>query len=347
MATNGITESVSDILEKVKQSNMTTIIQIAVFFILVPICIYTITQISIQKSNCSRIDKYKQITTQNISTSETLYNSTLQEVYVKTAHNCCCSGEFKNDYVDNCALSNCNNQGARALHFDIYSLNGSPVISTSTVVGNKYKELYNQLDMYDTMKTIKTKFMNKSDPLFLIFSVNSELTTTYESMYAILVEIFGTGNTTGNVIYFTNSIGETKLIDLLNKVVICVESYAPNVFYASSLALITSLDLNSSTSKVYRESDILDFYTNSGKANDKIPQFPQVLFTNKQKSSSNYDFVTTGITYGITFTGMNFQNKDSLLDIYNKGFANYSFKKKIADASDTNGDFNYVTTDFS
>jgi hypothetical protein len=332
--------------EQIKEVNSVTVIQLLVFFILVPICVYTIVQISRQKSNCSRISEIKGLTIQNIDS--VMADLTLQQVYVKTAYNCCCSGDFKNDYVDNCALLNCNNQGVRALHFDIYSLAGRPVISTSTVTGNKYKELYNQLDMYDTMRIIKTKFMSKSDPLFLIFSVNSELAATYESMYAILLEIFGTGNSTGNVIYFTNDIGGAKLSDLINKVVICVEAYNKKLFYASSLALITSLDLNGSTSKIYKESDILDFYTNSDTASEKIFPFPQVLFPNKQKSSINYDFVTTGIKYGITFIGMNFQKKDYHLDLYNTGFGSSSFKERLlipqTETADTPG--NYYITDF-
>jgi hypothetical protein len=336
-----------DLKDKMKNINPITIIQILVFIVVIPILIYAIVQVSRQQLNCSRINKNKPLTIKNINS--TLSDKTLLEVYVKTAYNCCCSGDFKNDYVDNCALINCATQGVRGLHFDIYSLNGRPVISTSTVSGNKYKELYNQLDMYETMNIVKTKFMKKSDPLFLLFSVNSEIPATYESMYTILLEVFGTGNKTGNMIYFTDNIGGTKLSNLRNKVVICVESYSPKVFYSSSLALITSLDLNGSTSKIYTESDILDFYTNADPASDKLLPYPQVLFPNKQKSSNNYDFVTTGIKYGITFIGMNFQKQDYLLDIYNKGFGNQSFKERkiVPTGTTTDTPGNYFTNDFS
>ena len=330
------------LMEGITNTSAITIIQLLVFMIIIPILIYAMVQVSRQKSNCSRIDTYNTITITNID--DALYSTKLLDVYVKTAYNCCCSGDFQNDYVDNCALTNCSKQGVRALHFDIYSLNGRPVISTSTVTGNKYKELYNQLDMYETMNVVKLKFMSQSDPLFLLFSVNSEIPATYESMYTILLEIFGTGNNTGNMIYFTDNIGGTQLSNLINKVVICVESYSPTVFYKSSLALITSLDLKSSTSKIYRETDILDFYTNSNSPESEIPQYPQVLFPNKQKSSINYDFVTTGIKYGITFTGMNFQNKESLLDIYNKGFGNKSFLSKVFITELTDKNIGYYNT---
>ena len=322
-------------------------IQILAFIIIVLIAVYAIFQITRKNLNCSKINAYTSPSIVNMTS--TVSGLTLLQVYVKTAYNCCCSGNFKNDYVDNCALLNCAKQGVRALHFDIYSLNNRPVISTASVTGNKYKELYNSLDMYSTMDIVKKKFMNKSDPLFLIFNVNSALSTTYESMYTILLEVFGTGNSTGNLIYFTDNLGGTQLSYLVNKVVICVQAYDPKVFYASSLALITSLDLNGSTSKIYTETNILDYYTNSDVATVVIPPFPQVLFPNKQTSATNFDFVTTGIKYGITFIGMNFQKKDYLLDIYNTGFGSSSFKANLLITSDSLTDIsgNYSISGFS
>ena len=331
-------------LTDIKALDPITVIQILAVVIILSIVLYAILQTTRQGSNCSTINTYKTLTIINID--ETFDTKVLNDVYVKTAYNCCCSGDFKNDYVDECALLNCTKQGVRALHFDIYSLNNRPVISTASVVGNKYKELYNSLDMYSTMSKINTKFMNISDPLFLIFNVNSNISTTYESMYAILLEIFGTGNSTGNKIYFTNNIGTTVLTDLINKVVICVQAYDAKVFYASSLALITSLDLNGSSSKVYTETNILDMYTETTPVNN-LASFPQVLFPNKQTSANNFDFVTTGIKYGITFIGMNFQKKDYLLDIYNVGFGSYSFKLKELDEAATDISGGYITTRFS
>jgi len=340
---------ITEISESIKTINPVTAIMLLVFIIATAIVIYSITQITRKDSNCSTIGAYKGPSPAIQNINSTLSDKTVLDVHVKTAYNCCCSGNFKNDYVDNCALLNCAKQRVRALHFDIYSLNNRPVISTSSVVGNKYKELYNTLDMYTTMGVVKTRFMNISDPLFLIFNVNSNISTTYESMYTILLEIFGTGNSTGNLIYYTNNIGGTKLSSLINKVVICVQAYDPKVFYASSLALITSLDLNGSTSKIYTETNILEYYTQSTTADAIIPKFPQVLFPNKQTSATNFDFVTTGIKYGITFIGMNFQKKDYLLDIYNTGFGNQSFKEKVFVPPDSTTDIsgNYIISGFS
>lgn len=324
-----------------KLTNNISSVYIIVCAIVIGIIIYATYQLNLGNRNCSKIKKYKPSaakTIKAITDGDTIISSatTLNELYVKTAYNCCCSGEFKNDYVDNCALLRCSKQKVRALHFDIYSLNNRPVIATSSVKGNTYKEVYNSLDMYATMDYIKTNFINNSsDPLFLIFCVNSNVSTTYESMYTILVEIFGTGNITGNLLYFTNDLGNAKILDLCNKVVICVEAYDTTVFYASSLALITSLNLNGS-SKIYRETDIIDLYTSNSTIEDNLSfkLYPQVLFPNRQAASNNYDFVTTGINYGVSFIGMCFQKNDGILQIYKDGFKNYSFiNKKYIDGT--------------
>jgi hypothetical protein len=305
---------------KEKMDSNITRIAIIVGVIILFIAIYSMFQIARRDKNCSRIKEYKG--ERNIRSIDITDKTTkLIDVYVKTAYNCCCSGDFNNDYVDTCALSFCADQGVRALHFDIYSLNNRPVIATSSVKGNSYKETYNSLDMYTTMDMVKNKFMTNSDPLFLIFCVNSKISNTYESMYAILVELFGTGNKSGNMILLSNDIGNMPLVNLINKVVICVEAIDKPAFYASSLALITSLDLNGA-SRIYRETDILDLYNSRQTPNEYIPPYPQVLFPNKQKSSNNYDFVTTGVQYGINFIGMSFQTGDNILSIYNKGFSN-------------------------
>ena len=51
----------------------------------------------------------------------------LGDYFIKTAYNCCCAGNYKNDFVNICALKNCILQGARGLDFEIYSIDGKTV----------------------------------------------------------------------------------------------------------------------------------------------------------------------------------------------------------------------------
>ena len=62
------------------------------------------------------------------------YNThALRDFFVKTAYNCCAIGEFKNTFVDLCALKQVIRQGVRALDFQIYSVDDKPVIAVSTI----------------------------------------------------------------------------------------------------------------------------------------------------------------------------------------------------------------------
>jgi hypothetical protein len=321
-------------------NNKTNIIKIITIFIIVFISIFIISKVSTQSSNCSKIASSKNIT-KFVSISnknQTCLNNKgkikdllLNQVFVKTAHDCCCSGDYKNDYVDLCALINCRDEGVRALDFQIYSLLKKPIIAAASVPGNKYKEIYNSLDFYTTMQEVKRRFLtsecsNFSDPLFLIFRVNSALQATYDSMFSSLLEIFGSGSTTGNILYInrTTDIGLVKLSDLINQVVICVYAYDAPTFYKSQLTTITSLDLNTAKNKIRYETELLDKQLTilpTDVVGSILSTTTNIAFPNQQSSSANMDFVMTGLYYGITFIGMNFQKADSGRVSYDKFFS--------------------------
>lgn len=342
----------------------TPIIKIITIFIIVFISIFIISKVSTKSSNCSKIatskntTKFASISSGNQPCIVNSVNSTnimdllLNQVFVKTAHDCCCSGDYKNDYVDLCALINCRDDGVRALDFQIYSLLKKPIIAAASVPGNKYKEMYNSLDFYITMQEVKRRFLtsecsNFSDPLFLIFRVNSALQTTYDSMFSTLLEIFGSGSTTGNILYINKStnIGSVKLSDLVGQVIICVYAYDAPTFYKSTLTTITSLDLNTAQNKIRYETELLDSQLTilpTDAVGSLLSTNANIAFPNQQSSSANMDFVMTGLYYGITFIGMNFQKSDSGRVSYDKFFSKggngkgCSFIEKLTSAQITN-----------
>ena len=104
----------------------------AALLIIVIIITYIFNKMTMKSKNCAIIKKYNNYTPialSDLSVTDTpnksMFDVTLNSVFVKTAYNCCCTGNFKNDYVDTCALENCYNQGARALHFEVYLLNNN------------------------------------------------------------------------------------------------------------------------------------------------------------------------------------------------------------------------------
>ena len=277
----------------------------------------------------------------------------LNMLYVKTAYNCCCRGEFRNHYVDlvngdvddYCALRNCALNGVRALDFTIFSINKKPVISASTTSENTYKELYNHIDFNSTLQKVKQYFLTDSntsmisDPLFLILRIQSALPEIYNSIAFSLIQTFGLGNSLGNMLMTQKINSYTKLKNPTNsiqnfKVIVFVETDYLSVFTKSELYPLTAYQFNADRNTIpyiYRYSDNKTSYSE-----DIINiTYPDLRVVN----SSNFD-PTNAFTNGITFIGMNFQKQDENLKKYNERFGNRSI---IAQTEVFN--INYDTTD--
>ena len=111
----------------------------------------------------------------------------LNEYYILSAHNCCCSGNNKNDYVDICAFENCIKQGARFLDFQIYNKNNKPVIASSSNSSFKYKEIIFYQE--DVLKTINKKHFQ----VVLVQIIRPFITLfvyTNDSIYNKLADIY-------------------------------------------------------------------------------------------------------------------------------------------------------------
>jgi hypothetical protein len=305
---------------------------------------YISHKLNLIKTNCSKLNIQPNSTVLSIKDvkTNTNINDTLNNYFIKTAYNCCCTGNFKNDYVDPCALRNCATNGVRALDFQIYSLNNMPIVSASSVTSNQYKEIYNHITFYDAMKHVSKWFItdstnvNSKDPLFLIFRLQSTNSTIYNMMAQTLNEVFGYGSLLGNMIYIVpknTTLDNTKLEILLQKVVIIVDpTYGDkSAFENSKLSSFTSLVVGSSLSNhIYRESELLsvvDINKSTGK-DTNVSNNINILYPNLQVNKNNYDFVTTGIFNKISFIGMNFQYYDVYLTDYNAIFTNCAILNK-------------------
>lgn len=307
-----------EILEKYKT-------YISIFFIIAIIVVllfYITSKTNLKQVNCRRIEHNKQLNLSSMSDSDEKLNN----FFIKTAYNCCCTGNFKNDYVDLCSLKNCATQGVRALDFQIYSLNNKPVISASSVKTNKYKEIYNYLEFYDTMLNIKRYFIddpttssNNTDPLFLIFRLYSTNQKIYDDMGDALNNIFGFANSMGNLIYIAPpgiTLDNESLNNLRNKVIIIVDpaNGDPPKFESSKLNWINSLTVGTGTNNAYNEKDSL---INVSSIHENAQSNLTFLYPEISYISSNYDFVTTGIFNYISFICMSFQTNDKWLTNYN------------------------------
>jgi len=315
-------------------------LNVVIFIIVSAFFIYTYIVIRKDKNNCKKLDT--KMNTNIIpllsNTKMNLKTTTLNQTFIKTAYNCCCSGQFKNDYVNYCALINCAKQGVRALDFTVYSLKGKPVIAASTLQSNDYKETYNSLPFADTMAQVHQYFVasnmncpNTSDPLFLIFRVQSLLKKTYDEMAASLNSSFGENSLNGNIIFYLNStdksLDTTLLTSLTNdkiqgcKVIIIVDvtGVQKDFYRKSRLSLMSALDIGNGDNVIYRESDLLQSPDIDGLSSSNL----SFLYPDFSNTSNNYNFVN-GLKNKVNFIGLSFQTNDVHLKVYNDMFSNSS-----------------------
>jgi hypothetical protein len=149
--------------------------------------------------------------------------------YVKTAYNCCSGGSYKNDYVNVCNLKSVIKQGARCLDFEIYSVDGQPVVSTSTADNYYVKETYNYVKFSDAMSIIKLYAFgdgapNKLDPIILHLRFKSN----NPEMYKEIANIFQsyTREMLGKEFSYVNynqNLGLRRLSELKSKIVLIVD----------------------------------------------------------------------------------------------------------------------------
>ena len=323
-------------------SNKTYIILFFVICIIIGILVYISNQLNLKYKNCSGLSKQPNTNVLSITkTPNFKLNSPLNQFFIKTAYNCCCVGNFKNDYVDVCALKNCASYGVRALDFQIYSLNDKPIVSASSVSSNKYKEIYNYINFFDVLTYVRKFFVDDStnanckDPLFLIFRLQTTNSPVYDMMGQALNEVFGYSSPMSNMIYIlpgNKTLDTTLISSLMQKVVIIVDpSYGDKTaFENSKLNNYTSLITGISLNNIYRESTILGVVAvnrSSGKITD-LSNNLTIVYPDLRPNKNNYDFVTSGIFNYVSFIGMNFQYTDQFLLEYNTFFKLCAFIDK-------------------
>jgi hypothetical protein len=333
-------KQISQLSEKAMSffTNKTMMIYIVIIIFLFLLFTYVFVTLRKRSYNCSVL---KANSPQNntmkiteLTDFTTLKNKTLKEFYIKTAYNCCCAGNLKNDYVDTCALSNCANFGVRALDFQIYSLNNHPVISASSLSPSngeqtsfKYKEIYNSLPFGETMDDVKRIFLNDqnncnntTDPLFLIFRLYTNRRSTIDEMYDSLLNTFDKSKYLFYMPSNSITLDDIKLNDVMGKVVIIVDSTGVSNYSSSKLNKITSLNLGTQTNKIYRESEMInELKSDQTYGTNIFSTNLNLLYPDLNGNVQNYDSITSGINSSVSFIAMNYQlNDEYLIQFENK-----------------------------
>ena len=272
----------------------------------------------------------------------------LRDFYIKTAYNCCASGDFKSDYVSMCALYNVIAQGCRCLDFEIYCLNDTPVVAVSSIdqVGvkqsynflnassvfteiNKYAFSGNTLPSILAGETLQRFCPNPTDPLFLHFRLKTNKVNVVNQLASIIAQTFESKLLPIQFMRESNGKNMTKtpikdLVDNINgKVVIMVEKNSntggmPILYQSANMWELTNITTNSVFIHEKRFTDI----KNTNAPNDVINfnrQNMTIVLPDLNENSTNYIYVVPRIL-GCQFIAMNFQSNDQNLISYNKFF---------------------------
>lgn len=303
-----------------------SIIGFSIFLIIVVI-LWIYSKSTLRERNCDDMDYlYKDFPKlHNINVSNEDYQHNLRDYYIKSAYNCCCAGDFKNDYVDLCALKNCIKQGVRCLDFEIYSLNNKPVIATSSVNDYNIKETYNSIDFADALDIIQNYAFsgstcpNPNDPLIIHLRVMSNNINIYNEM-AKQINNSIEDKVLGSQYSYENhgvNLGVIPLKELLGKVIISIDKSNP-LFENTELDEYVNIASNSIFMRCLRYHDVK--YT---------PDMDELVDFNKKNitlcipdlsSKSDNPSASLIMKLGCQMPAMCFQTNDSNLQHYNKFF---------------------------
>jgi hypothetical protein len=296
-----------------------------IFFIM---ALWCYNKLSLNTKNCKKLTSlYSNFPLiSSINSTNPIYQYKLRDYFIKTAYNCCSGGNFKNDFVNLCALKNCIKQGARCLDFEIYSVNNIPVVAVSGKSDFNVKESYNNIAFANAMSIVSTYAFsgntcpNANDPLILHFRIMSNIPDLHEQMSMILYNtlsdrLLGKGFSYESTGRNLGSYG--PISNLMGKVIIMVDKSNP-LFMSTKLNEYVNIASNSMFVRNLRFTAVkfcpdANELTNYNKPNMTIV-LPDLSATNNNYSSD------VAMSYGCQMVAMSFQNFDPYMERYTQMF---------------------------
>ena len=249
----------------------------------------------------------------------------LRNYYIKTALNCCCLGEWKNNYVDTVPLKSAISDGYRCLDFEIYSEDDKPVVAASTKPSFYFRETYNSIPFLDAMTVLAqnafTKAPNSTDPLFINLRIKSNNAKIVPDIVSAINSQFGNLllGPEYNYLYAGNNLGQVPMKTFQNKVVIMADISNP-LCTDKDLPLFQVLNIGANSPFLHqlqyemgvKNTPDMDALIDHNKKNMSIV-FPDAPFN----ENANFNVAKT---FGCQFIGMMPRVNDINLSIYNKAF---------------------------
>jgi len=339
-AISGVTDAANNLKLQLKsvisQTNNTTLVHIIgttlVLFIAGCIAYYVYYKMTLLPKSCRRLNgkKTAALNSSWITTASSDPSSQylLRDYYIKTAYNCCSTGNFSNDYVNVCALQHAIRMGCRCLDFEVYGQNGQPIISTSLSDDKCIKETYNSVSFDEAMSAIASSAFspssnvcpNPNDPLLLLFRIKTNDVDVLNSMAdTIKLKLNDYLIPEYNHEFGGKNICAEPVINFKNKIVIIVENnpllYQPG---AERMYEITNL-----TSKTFLRI-LTVFNVLNGPDITELTSFNKQYMTivvpDPSMSAENYDPMAPSLA-GCQCMAQSFQmTRDGNLAVYNDWF---------------------------
>ena len=328
-----------------------------IIVILLWVITYITAKLNLDNTNCTIISKSNKKSTQITPLSNKLSTpdyagKNMRDFYIKTAYNCCASGDFKSDYVSLCALYNVIAQGCRCLDFEIYCLNDTPVVAVSSIDQIGVKQSYNFLNAAEVFSEINKYAFNgntipkidvsskdesqrfcpnPSDPLFLHFRLKTNNVNVVNQLASIIAQTFESKLLPIEFMRESNGKNMTRtpikdLVDTINgKVIIMVEKNSntggmPILYQSANMWELTNITTNSVFIHEKRFTEIKN--TNAPK---EIIEYNRqnmtIVLPDLNENNTNYIYIVPRML-GCQFIAMNFQNNDQNLISYNNFFDN-------------------------
>ena len=305
--------------------NVDLFVRIVCFMVVLWIVIYLLQQF--KKKSCSSVSLAP---IRGISSSEDKYKYKLRDYHIKSSYNSCARGDFKNDWVNLCALENVIKQGCRCLDFEIYQVDGRTVVATSDSNKVTEKGTYNSLPIDSVIKTIAEKAVSNSmtsddcpnpyDPLLLHFRIKSNHIEVYDDIADALVKYLDSKLLPNENSYENNgeNLGALPLNTLLGKVIIMVDKIESNHIRATKMDELTNIMGNSAFLHSLRYDDII-YTPDMDEMIDYNKKNMTIAYPNLTYQATNYDSSKV-MFYGVQMPAMCFQINDPKLEAYNKMF---------------------------
>lgn len=312
------------------QASMMKIIMIIIIVIvIIGIMAYISSKLSLRRRKCSTLSTlYKNFPAMSsFNTNDNNYQYTLKDYYIKTAYNACSIGNFKNSFVDLCALKEVIRQGYRGIDLEVYSVDNEPVISSSSVKSFDVKQTYNSIpfeaicDVISNYAFSGSGCPNPNDPIILHLRIMSQNTVIYKKMADAIYNKLE-GRVLGKKYSYENhgkNLGDVKIKDLTQKVIIVVDKSNPT-FEGTKLDEYVNIASNSIFMQALRFDEVR-YTPDMQELIEYNKKHISIVLPNLSEDNSNYSS-SLAMKYGCQLVAMSAQNYDSNLQFYDSFFNN-------------------------